>query len=104
MLSRDSGLPLDTRNKMGTSGNVFESLPARGEPSSGLFENSKNFASSSCGLASWKRCETRSADSMPTPRFNQGLGTLNPLYHTGGIYSQNAVMDYPRKPISELLS
>ena len=39
VLSRDSGLPLDTRNTMGTSGNVFESLPARDGPSSGLFEN-----------------------------------------------------------------
>ena len=26
---------------MGTSGNVFESVPARGEPHSALFENAK---------------------------------------------------------------
>ena len=30
---------------MGSSGNVFESLLARGPPSSALFENSKNLAS-----------------------------------------------------------
>ena len=29
MLSRDSGLPQDTRNITGTSGNVFERQPAR---------------------------------------------------------------------------
>ena len=33
MLSRDFGLPHHTRNSMGTSGNVFESLPARESPS-----------------------------------------------------------------------
>ena len=35
--------------------------------------------------------------------FDQGIGTLNLLYHTGRIYSQDGVMDYPRYPISELL-
>ena len=39
MLSRDSGLPLDTRIIMGTSGSVFESLPAREGPSSAFYEN-----------------------------------------------------------------
>ena len=29
MLSRDSGLSHDTRNTLGISGNVFESLPAQ---------------------------------------------------------------------------
>ena len=52
-LSRDSGLPLDTRSTMGASGNVFASLPAREGPSSALFENSRNLASSSCGF--WTR-------------------------------------------------
>ena len=42
MLRRDSGLPLDTRNTVGTSGNVFESLPAGERPSSAPFENSWN--------------------------------------------------------------
>ena len=50
MPSRDSGLPHDTQNIMGTSGNVFESLPAREGPSSALFENSRNLAPSSRGL------------------------------------------------------
>ena len=36
MLSRDSGLPHDTRNTVGTSGNVFERLPAPEGPSSTL--------------------------------------------------------------------
>ena len=50
MPCRNSGLPLDTRKTMGTSGNVFESLPAREGPSSAIFENSRNLASSCCGL------------------------------------------------------
>ena len=42
------------------------------------------------------------SSSIPTPRFTQGLGTLNPSYHTGGTYCPNGVMDCPRYPISEL--
>ena len=38
MPSRDSGLPLATRNTVGTSGNVIERLPAREGPSSTLFK------------------------------------------------------------------
>ena len=40
--------------------------------------------------------------SIPTPRFNQGLGTLNPLYNTGGTYSHNGMIDYPIYPISKM--
>ena len=88
MLHRDSGLPLDTRNTVGTSGNVSESLPpAREGPSSALFENSLNLASSSCGLGPgntgniiWNM-EEEWDESRRTPRFNQGIGTLNPLNH-----------------------
>ena len=50
MRSRDSGLPLDTRNSVGTAKSVFESLHARERPFSALFENSQNWASSSCAL------------------------------------------------------
>ena len=42
------------------------------------------------------------SSSIPTPLINQGRGTLNPLYRTGGTYSQTGVMDFPRYPISEL--
>ena len=59
MHSRDSGLPLDTRNSMGTSGNVFESLLAREGPSSAFFEKSKNLASSSCGSGSGNTVELK---------------------------------------------
>ena len=34
---RDSGLPRHTRNTMGTSGNVFESLLARESPPSSIY-------------------------------------------------------------------
>ena len=84
MLSRDSGLPLDTRKNMVTSGNVFESQPAREGPSSAFFENSKNLASSSSDLGPRNSMEhgkgvrrDPQSSSTPTPRFDQGLGTLN---------------------------
>ena len=54
MISRDSFLPHDTRNSMGTSGNVFESQPARDGPSSAFFEHPKNLASSSCGFLQYQ--------------------------------------------------
>ena len=109
MLERHSRFPLDAENSMGNSQNIFESLPAREGPSSALFENSKNLASFSCELGSGNAVEHRKgvrpdpqSSSMPTPRCDQSLGTLNPLYHIGGTCSQNGVMDYPRYPISEL--
>ena len=46
MPCRDSGLLQDTRNIVGTSGNVFERLLAREGQTSALSENSKNLASS----------------------------------------------------------
>ena len=74
--SRDSALPLDTRNSMDTSGNVFESLLAREGPSSALFDNSKNLASSSCGVGSGNTMEydrgvrrDPQSSSIPTPTF-----------------------------------
>ena len=42
------------------------------------------------------------SSSIPTARFNQGIGTLSPVCHTGGTYSQNGMMDCPRFPISEM--
>ena len=64
---------------MGTSGHVFEGLPARGESSAALFENSKNLASCSCRLKpidTGKIVEQRQGlrkepqdCSIPTPRF-----------------------------------
>ena len=47
MPCRDSGLPHDTQNIVGSSGNVLERLPAREGRTSTLFNNSKNSASSS---------------------------------------------------------
>ena len=50
VLSRDTGLEPKSRNTIGTSGNVFESLLAREGPSSPIFENFRNLVASSCGL------------------------------------------------------
>ena len=111
MHSRNSGLPPDTRNTVGTLGNVFGSVPAREGPSSDLFENARNLASSSCGLGSGAAGNTSEhgrvarqephSSSIPTTRFNQGIANLNSLSHTGGTYSRNG-MSYPRFPIPGL--
>ena len=88
---------------MGTSGKVFERLPAREGRTSTLFNNSKNLASSSQELKpdtarSAKRPESETRrelqnSSIPVPRFQSGGGLLNDI---GGM------IDYPRFPISEL--
>ena len=105
---RDSGLPHDTRNIMGTSGNVFERLPARGGPPSALTEKSKNLASSSRGLRPEIAGHTMVPESesgrepqnssILVPRFQRGSGIL---HHTGGTFSHGGMMDYTRFPISE---
>ena len=91
MPCRDSGLPHDPLNIVGTSGNVFERLPAREGRTSALFENSKNLASSAhemrpdisgntMVLEREMRREPQNS-SIPVPRFQSGGGILN---HTGG--------------------
>ena len=109
MPCRDSGLPHNTRNIVGTSGNVFERLPAREGQTSTLFNNSKNLASSSQEMrpdttGNTKRPESEMRrepqnSSILVPRFQSGGGLLN---HTGGTYSHDGMIDYPRFPISEL--
>ena len=37
--------------------------------------------------------------SIPLPHFHRGDGLLN---HTGGTYSHNGIMDYPRIPTTEM--
>ena len=41
------------------------------------------------------------SSTVPTPRFTRGVATL-PFSHTGGTYSHNGMMDYPRFPTSEV--
>ena len=84
MPCRDSGLPLDTRNTTGTSGNVFQRLPAREGLRSALFEDSKSLASSShelrpdiTGNTTVLEREIRREpqnSSIPVPRFQSGGG------------------------------
>ena len=95
---------------MDTPGDVFEILPAREGPPSALFENSKNLASSSsCGMRPdvtggimvperEMRREPQNS-STPVPRFQKGAGIFD---LTGGTYSHNGMMDYPRFPILEM--
>ena len=109
MLCRDSGLPHDTQNIVGTSGNVFERLPAREGRTSTLFNNSKNWASSAQEFrpntpGRTKRLESEMRreplnTSIPVPRFQCGGGLIK---QTGGTYSHGGMIDYPRFPISKL--
>ena len=91
--SRDSGLPRDTRNTVGTSGNVFEGLLAH------LSSETQRI---------WhhpleeKEYESRRVRQFLLHVFNQGAATLNPHCHTGGSNSLNGMMDYPRFQISEM--
>ena len=98
--SREPAMPNDTRNAMGIMGNVFESLLARERQSLLSFENSRNLALSLCEMKqdSRMRREARSSTLQdPSQEGHQGL-----LFHTGGTYSHNCVMDYPRYSISEM--
>ena len=112
MNSRDCCLPLNTRNSMGTSGKVFEDQPAPEGSSPSFFMDPKNVASSSCTLRSGNtrnimrhgeglRREPQSS-TMPTLRFTRKDETWNPLYHTGGTFFKNCMMEVPRCTISEL--
>ena len=93
---------------MGTSGYVFERLPARGGRTSTLFNNSKSLASSSQELTPEIPRNTKQPDrdmrrepqnsSIPVTRFQCGGGLLN---HTGGTSSHSGMIDYTRFPISE---
>ena len=126
---RDSGLPRDTRNIVGTSENVFERLPAREGLSSTLFDNSKNLASPSQQLRPDTAGTTRRREnemkresldkSIPLPRNTkrreremrrepQDLSILvrrfqsrSGMLNHSGTYSHSGMMDYPRIPISE---
>ena len=88
-------------------------LLAREGPSSALFENSRNLASSSSGLGPRTtgnlmehgrgvRREPQSSSILTPHFFDQGITTLNTLSHTGGTYSHNGMMDYPIFPIWEI--
>ena len=101
MPCRDSGLLHDTRNIMGTAGNVFERPPAQEGLSSTIFHNSKNLASSSQELrpdtveTARKNSEMK-RESLNTknssPHFQSRSGMLN---HTGGTCSHNGTLEYP---------
>ena len=111
-ISRDFCLPHETRNPVGSSGNVFEDLRARDGPSSVLFENPRNLALSSCGLRSGNTGNiTRHGEgvgrkpqslAIPTRRFAKRLETWTQLYRTGETCSQNCTMEAPRYSTSAL--
>ena len=109
MISRDSGLPHNTRNSMGTSRYVFEDPPAPKGPFPSFFKIPSNLTLSPCELRSGNteramrhgeglRREPQSS-TIPTRSF---ANVPSPLYHTGGTYSLNCMMETPRYTISEL--
>ena len=102
MPCRGSGLPHDTRNIVGSSGDVFERLPAREGRTSTFFNNSKNLASSqelrpdTAGNTQRPGSDMRRElqnSSILVPCFQSGGGLLN---KTGGTYSRSGVIHYRR--------
>ena len=96
----DSGLPRNTKNCRGTSGNVSERPPVQEGLSSTVFHNSKNLASSSQDLrpdsSETARREMKRESlntSTQSPHLQSRSGMLN---HTGGTYSHSGMMDYLR--------
>ena len=84
MPCRDSGLPHKKLNIMGSSGNVFERLPAREEQTSTLFSGSKDLGPDTEGNTKKAESEMRREpqhSSILVLRFQSGGGLLN---HTGG--------------------
>ena len=110
MPCRDSRLPHDTRNIMGTSGNVFDRLPCSRRTTRLLSSTFQmNLASSShelrpdiLGSTKQREREMRREPqnlSVLVPHFQSAGGILN---HTGGTCSHSGMIDYPRFPIWEL--
>ena len=98
----DCGFPRDTQNGKGITRNVFERPSAQEGVSPTNFHNSKNLASSSheLRLNTTERARRESGNekrivntSIQPPHFQSRSGMLN---HTGGAYSHNGMMDYPR--------
>ena len=65
LISRDSGLPHNTRNSVGTSGYVFEDPPAPEGPSPSFFKTPTNLTSS--------LYELRPGKTRNTMRHGEGL-------------------------------
>ena len=102
MCRLDSGLPRDTRNKHFF---FFEGLLAREGPSSAVFESSRNsgiiFLRSGTSATTGNTMEhgrgairEPQSSTIPSPRLNQGVATLNPSSYTEGTHSRR----YDRLP------
>ena len=84
MISRDSCMPHETRNSWGTSGHVFEGLPAGGQLSSRIQRNWHHLPADGDKVIQdilWNMekewDESRIVSATPTPRFAKRLGTWN---------------------------
>ena len=107
LLRCDSGLPRNTLNGTGITGNVFERPSAQEGVSSTVFNNSKNLASSSQGLGPDTTETARKESGMKRESLTTSIQPLHfqnrssMLNHTGGTYSHYGMMDFPRIPITE---
>ena len=112
MISRDSCVPHHTLNSMGTSGNVFEDLPAPEWPSPSFFVD-PNLASSSCELRPGSTGNTmRHGEGSKRERRVQQYRLFDlPGIIRPGILCialeeliQNCMMNVPKYSISELIA
>ena len=98
MPCRDYGLLHDTRNIMGTAGNVFDRPPAQEGLSSTIFHNSKILASSSQELRPDTVETARKNSEMKRDSLNTTISSSHfqsrsgLLKHIGGTYSLNGTM------------
>ena len=96
-------LPHDTRNIVGTSGNVFERLLAREGRTSTLFNNSKNLASSSQELRPDIPGKTMQPESeMGQEPRNSSIPVPRSVKTYCGTYSHRSMINCTIFPISEL--
>ena len=109
MLGRDSALPTITRNTSGNSGN-FLGDPQLEKDLPQLFSKIREShllrivemgpESSDKNLGSRRDVTRKPQDSSKVvPCFQRGADLTD---HTGGTYSHDGVIDYPRFPISEM--
>ena len=102
----------DTRSLYGSSGHVFEDLPAPNEPTAACSGNARSVADAHCEPVSLNkgRFAARTEElertthnfATPTPRFARKFSNWNPPTHAEGAHPQNCMDEQPRKQVSEI--
>ena len=111
MARRDRSLRPDTRNSPGTSGNVFDNLPAPIDSASTPYRGMIHPWNPNATFGDPKRLSTERpvarseeqiGDTTPTSRFARRPSTRKSLFPAEGVYPQNNMVDQRRLLISEL--